>query len=45
MIRAHHNSARRFVTRKYAGWYWWPVRLTLSAGLAVRSALLQRRPH
>ena len=43
MIRAHHTSARRFITRKYAGWHLWPVRVALSAGLAVRSALLQRR--
>ncbi len=43
MIRAHHTSARRFITRKYAGWHLWPVRVALSAGLGVRSALLQRR--
>jgi N-acetylglucosaminyl-diphospho-decaprenol L-rhamnosyltransferase len=43
MIRAHHASARRFVTRKYAAWYWWPVRSALSTGLALRSALVQRR--
>jgi N-acetylglucosaminyl-diphospho-decaprenol L-rhamnosyltransferase len=45
MIRAHHTSARRFVTRKYAAWYWWPVRSALSTGLALRSALVQRRAH
>lgn len=45
MIRAHHRSARRFITRKYAGWYLWPVRAALSVGLAVRSGLLQRRAH
>lgn len=43
MIRAHHTSARRFITRKYSGWHLWPVRVALSAGLTVRSALLQRR--
>ena len=43
MIRAHHTSARRFITRKYSGWHLWPVRVALSAGLAVRSALLQHR--
>lgn len=42
MIRAHHSSARRFISRKYAAWYWWPVRTTISIGLGVRSALLQR---
>lgn len=45
MIRAHHTSARRFITRKYSGWHLWPVRAALSVGLAVRSALLQRRAH
>lgn len=45
MIRAHHSSARRFISRKYRGWYLWPVRVALSAGLAVRSALLQRHAH
>ena len=43
MIRAHHDSAQRFITRKYTGWHLWPVRVALSTGLAVRSALLQRR--
>ncbi|WP_439565197.1 glycosyltransferase family 2 protein [Microcella sp.] len=43
MIDAHHTSARRFIARKYTGWHLWPVRVALSIGLAVRSALLQRR--
>ena len=43
MIRAHHDSARRFISRKYAGWHLWPVRALLGAGLAARSALLERR--
>lgn len=43
MIRAHHRSARRFIERKYAAWYLVPVRVALSAGLSVRSALLERR--
>ncbi len=42
MIRAHHDSARRFIGRKYAGWHLWPVRAALGIGLAARSALLQR---
>jgi N-acetylglucosaminyl-diphospho-decaprenol L-rhamnosyltransferase len=42
MIRAHHDSARRFIGRKYAGWYLWPVRAALGVGLSVRSALLER---
>jgi N-acetylglucosaminyl-diphospho-decaprenol L-rhamnosyltransferase len=43
MIRAHHDSARRFIGRKYSGWHLWPVRVVLGVGLAVRSAMLQRR--
>lgn len=42
MVRAHHTSARRFIRRKYAAWWLWPVRAAISAGLAVRSALVVR---
>jgi N-acetylglucosaminyl-diphospho-decaprenol L-rhamnosyltransferase len=45
MTRAHHVSAGRFVARKYVGWRLWPVRVALSVGLALRSALLERRAH
>jgi N-acetylglucosaminyl-diphospho-decaprenol L-rhamnosyltransferase len=43
MIRVHHESARRFLTRKYSAWYLWPVRVALTVGLDLRSALLSRR--
>lgn len=43
MITVHHQSARRFLTRKYSGWYLWPVRAVLTIGLGVRSAFLGRR--
>ena len=43
MIAVHHQSARRFLTRKYSGWYLWPVRVMLIAGLDLRSAFLSRR--
>lgn len=43
MIAAHHDSAHRFLAKKYAGWHLWPVRFTLGLGLDVRSALLRRR--
>jgi N-acetylglucosaminyl-diphospho-decaprenol L-rhamnosyltransferase len=43
MVAAHHASARRFLGRKYSGWYLWPVRLVLAAGLALRSRAMQRR--
>jgi N-acetylglucosaminyl-diphospho-decaprenol L-rhamnosyltransferase len=42
MVRAHHASARRFLSKKYPGWRLWPVRSGLSVGLAVRSALVRR---
>lgn len=42
MIRAHHDSARRFLTAKYRGWVLWPLRVVLSAGLRLRAGLLVR---
>jgi N-acetylglucosaminyl-diphospho-decaprenol L-rhamnosyltransferase len=43
MIRAHHTSARKFLATKYPGVLLWPVRVTLTVGLAVRSFLVRRR--
>lgn len=43
MVAAHHASARRFLSKKYAGWWLWPVRVVLRVGLAVRSRAIQRR--
>ncbi|WP_394771437.1 glycosyltransferase family 2 protein [Lacisediminihabitans sp.] len=43
MISAHHDSARRFLNKKYSGALLWPVRATLTVGLSARSALLRRR--
>jgi N-acetylglucosaminyl-diphospho-decaprenol L-rhamnosyltransferase len=43
MVAAHHESARRFLSKKYAGWRLWPVRLTLRVGLAMRSWAIGRR--
>ncbi len=37
MIRAHHESAYRYLAKRYRGWYLWPVRVTLRVGLGVRS--------
>lgn len=45
MIRAHHESARLFLSRKYPGPLLWPVRIALTVGLATRSALLRRRTN
>lgn len=43
MVEAHHESAKRFLGQKYAGWHLWPVRVALGAGLAMRSAFIARR--
>jgi N-acetylglucosaminyl-diphospho-decaprenol L-rhamnosyltransferase len=43
MIRAHHLSARRFLTRKYPGPLLWPVRVVLAVGLRIRSDVITRR--
>lgn len=43
MIMVHHQSARRFLNRKYSGRILWPVRVVLSVGLSLRSAFLSRR--
>lgn len=43
MIAAHHTSARRFLARKYSGPLLWPLRVALTAGLTIRSALIGRR--
>ena len=43
MVVAHHDSARRFLSKKYSGWWLWPVRVTLRVGLALRSRAIIRR--
>lgn len=43
MLAAHHESANRFLGRKYSGPLLWPVRTVLAAGLAIRSRFQQRR--
>jgi N-acetylglucosaminyl-diphospho-decaprenol L-rhamnosyltransferase len=45
MIRIHHESARRFLGKKYAGALLWPVRAVLRVGLWLRSTLIVRRLH
>ena len=44
MADAHHASAWRYLSRRYAGARWAPVRLALRAGLAGRAALARRVP-
>ena len=43
MIAAHHDSARRFLNRKYSGALLWPIRVSLTIGLQLRSGLVRRR--
>lgn len=43
MIAAHHESARRFISRRYRGPLLAPVRWAIYAALDVRSRLLQRQ--
>ena len=43
MIEAHHDSARRFLAKKYSGAPLWPVRTALTLGLTLRSSLVRRK--
>jgi N-acetylglucosaminyl-diphospho-decaprenol L-rhamnosyltransferase len=40
MARAHHHSAKRFLTRRYPGPWWAPIRLVLNLGLTLRQWLV-----
>lgn len=42
MIAAHHESAQRFLNKKYAGAWLWPVRAALTIGLKLRSTIMTR---
>lgn len=43
MVAVHHESARRFLSKKYPGVLLWPIRAGLAVGLALRSAVIRRR--
>ena len=43
MVTAHHDSAKRFLAKRYSGVLLWPVRTALSAGLDARAWLLNRK--
>ncbi|WP_291057564.1 glycosyltransferase family 2 protein [Herbiconiux sp.] len=43
MLQAHHDSAKRFLAKKYSGPVFWPVRAVLSLGLSLRSSVVRRR--
>ncbi|PZS16273.1 MAG: dTDP-Rha--alpha-D-GlcNAc-pyrophosphate polyprenol alpha-3-L-rhamnosyltransferase [Pseudonocardiales bacterium] len=45
MAAEHHRSAWRYLSRRYAGWRWLPVRVALRAGLVLRSVIASRVPR
>jgi N-acetylglucosaminyl-diphospho-decaprenol L-rhamnosyltransferase len=44
MAAEHHRSAWRYLSGRYRGWRWLPVRIALRAGLGMRSMLASRVP-
>jgi N-acetylglucosaminyl-diphospho-decaprenol L-rhamnosyltransferase len=42
MVLVHHESAYRFLSSKYRGWYLAPVRLAVRVGLSTRAFLVTR---
>ena len=44
MADAHHASAWRYLSGRYTGLRYLPLRVTLKAGLAARAALARRVP-
>jgi N-acetylglucosaminyl-diphospho-decaprenol L-rhamnosyltransferase len=45
MAAEHHRSAWRYLSGRYAGWRWAPVRWALRLGLGFRSMLATRIPR
>jgi N-acetylglucosaminyl-diphospho-decaprenol L-rhamnosyltransferase len=43
MVKAHHDSANRFLAKKYPGPFWLPVRVVLRIGLWARSVFSRLR--
>ena len=43
MIRAHHDSAQKFLFKKYSGPWLLPIRALLAIGLGIRSGIEARR--
>jgi N-acetylglucosaminyl-diphospho-decaprenol L-rhamnosyltransferase len=42
MAKVHHHSAWRYLSRRYSGWRWAPVRWVLRVGLMLRAVLASR---
>jgi len=45
MVRAHHDSAYRYIAKTHPGVLWAPVRLVVRVGLRVRSGSITRKSH
>ncbi|MEO6886531.1 MAG: glycosyltransferase family 2 protein [Jatrophihabitantaceae bacterium] len=45
MAAEHHRSAWRYLSRRYPGWRWWPVRIVLRTGLGTRSMMARMWPR
>lgn len=43
MIRAHHSSAMRFISKRYSGPQWWLMRHLINVGLTLRERILRAR--
>lgn len=43
MVQVHHDSARRFLGKKYSRAILWPLRVTLNVGLQARSVFVRTR--
>jgi N-acetylglucosaminyl-diphospho-decaprenol L-rhamnosyltransferase len=43
MIAAHHHSAMRFISKRYPGALWWPLRALIGLGLTIRERILRAR--
>ena len=41
MISAHHHSAMRFISKRYPGPLWWPLRALIGLGLSLRERILR----
>jgi N-acetylglucosaminyl-diphospho-decaprenol L-rhamnosyltransferase len=45
MAAEHHRSAWRYLSGRYRGWRWAPLRLALRIGLGARSAVSRVVPR
>jgi N-acetylglucosaminyl-diphospho-decaprenol L-rhamnosyltransferase len=43
MFKAHHDSAVRFIAKRYPGPLWWPLRALIGLGLSLRERILRGR--